>query len=552
MMALIWGRYSALFYVGVLTVLAAGAAPFLEAARWALPVFALLSALGISDLVQRRHGVLSNYPLLGRVRYAMESIRPELRQYFWEADTDELPYSRNQRAIVYQRAKGLLAARPFGSDRNMYEGDHCWLNHSLAPSHIDSSDFRIIVGEGPRAYAASLLNISGTSFGALSPPAIQALSRGARLGGFAHNTGEGAFSPYHAAGGGDTIWQVSTGYFGCRTADGRFDPDRFADVARRDQIKMIEIKLSQGAKPGHGGMLLAPKVTPEIAQTRGVAPWADVISPASHSTFDTPEGLLDFVGRLRALSDGKPVGIKLCIGHPWEFLAILRAMVDTGKMVDFITIDGAEGGTGAAPVEFVDNLGTPLRDGVIFADNALRGAGLRDRVRLAAAGKLVSGFDVVRLCALGADWCNMARPFMFTLGCIQARDCASGNCPTGVATMDQRRHRAIDVDDRAKRVENFHRNTLHSVKELLEAAGLQHPRELTRRHIVRRLRDGSVKRADELNPRVAHRALIDGGLNECPNLTTYWPVVQSNSFALIGEDMTTGMGAHMTVSAPHS
>ena len=417
-MEFVFGRYAVLFYSTLAFILTALASFEYFAIAPVSVVLGVLTVVGWYDYVQKKRSVLGNYPLLGRFRFIFESIRPELRQYFWESDTDELPFSRNQRAMVYQRAKDIQAARPFGSILNMYDEDFNWLNHSVLPSHISDSDFHTTVGEGPRAYDISVLNISGTSFGALSPPAIEALSLGAKRGGFAHNTGEGSFSKYHAAGGGDTIWQISTGYFGCRTAEGKFDPEAFRDKAQLDQIKMIEIKMSQGAKPGHGGMLMAPKVTPEIAETRGVPEYQDCISPSRHSEFSNPNELLDFVETLRDLSGGKPVGIKLCIGHPWEFIAIVKAMVETGKLIDFITVDGAEGGTGAAPVEFAQHLGSPLRDALVFVDNCLRGAGLRDRVKVAASAKIVSAYDIVRHCALGADWCNMARPFMFAIGCI--------------------------------------------------------------------------------------------------------------------------------------
>ena len=525
-----FGRYSLLTY----TLLGSG---FFGLMCFFNPIFlipagllAFLGALGISDYSQKKRAVLGNYPLLGRFRFLFESIRPELRQYFWESDTDELPYSRNQRAMVYQRAKSILATRPFGSDQDMYVENFNWLNHSLLPSHIESKNFRIRVGEGEKAYDASVLNISGTSFGALSPPAIQSLSAGAKLGGFAHNTGEGSLSKYHEAGGGDTIWQISTGYFGCRTDDGRFDPDEFCKRASLEQVKMIEIKLSQGAKPGHGGMLMAPKVTPEIAEARGVPEYQDVVSPSRHSEFSTPNELLEFVVKLRDLSGGKPVGIKLCIGHPWEIIAIIKAMVETGVMIDFITVDGAEGGTGAAPVEFTDNIGSPLRDALIFVDNSLRGAGLRDRVKIAASAKIVSAYDIVRHCALGADWCNMARPFMFAVGCIQARDCASSRCPSGVATMDPKRYRVIDVEDRAQRVYNFHHNSVEAVAEMLESAGLQHPSQLNRRHIVRRVSASKILLADQIYPRVEINALIEGKEVADPRLAVYWSRVTGDSF----------------------
>jgi glutamate synthase domain-containing protein 2 len=529
-MDFLFGRYSLLTY-SLFLAIAFCVLGFVNPIFLVLAgLFGVLGALGISDYSQKKRAVLGNYPLLGRFRFLLESIRPELRQYFWESDSDELPYSRNQRAMVYQRSKSIMATRPFGSDQNMYAENFNWLNHSLLPSHIESRDFRIRVGEGERAYDASVLNISGTSFGALSPPAIQSLSAGAKLGGFAHNTGEGSLSKYHEAGGGDTIWQISTGYFGCRTECGRFDPEAFRKRAALDQVKMIEIKLSQGAKPGHGGMLMAPKVTPEIAEARGVPAYQDVISPSRHSEFSTPNELLDFVVRLRELSGGKPVGVKLCIGHPWEIIAIVKAMVDSGIMLDFITVDGAEGGTGAAPVEFTDNIGSPLRDALIFVDNSLRGAGLRDRVKIAASAKIVSAYDIVRHCALGADWCNMARPFMFAVGCIQARDCASSRCPSGVATMDPKRYRVIDVEDRAKRVFNFHKNSIEAVAEMLESTGLNHPSQLNRRHIVRRVSASKILLADQIYPRVEINALIEGKEVDDPRLAVYWNRVTGDSF----------------------
>ena len=530
MMDIIWGRYSFLLYLTAIFIITL-VAGFFYSVFWLMSsVFGILTALAWKDFFQKKHGVVANYPLLGRFRYLLESIRPELRQYFWEADTEELPYSRNQRAMVYQRAKGELAARPFGSVNQMYEEDFSWLNHSMVPRHINDKDFRIIVGKGEKSYAISVLNISGTSFGALSPPAIQALNTGARIGNFAHNTGEGSISPYHLKGGGDLIWQVSTGYFGCRTKDGRFDPVKFSEKAKRPQVKMIEIKISQGAKPGHGGMLMAAKVTPEIASTREIEPYQDCVSPSSHSEFSTPYQLLTFVEKLRDLSGGKPIGIKMCIGHPWELISIVKAMTESNKTVDFITVDGAEGGTGAAPVEFTDHIGSPLSDGVVFVDNALIGAGLRDKVKIAASGKVVTAYDIVRLCALGADWINMARPFMFSIGCIQARDCASSNCPTGIATMNPARYRVLDVAQRAKRVANFHKNTIYAVAEMLESTGLAHPKDLTRRYIVRRLSASQVRLEDQIYPKVENGALLRNEKVEDPRLEVYWPRVTGDSF----------------------
>ena len=530
-MEFVWGRYSGLFYsaMGVLLFIAAGV---LFGSFWFFFAigFFLLFSIGLTDYFQKKRAVLGNFPLMGRFRFIFEAIRPELRQYFWEADSDELPYSRNQRAMVYQRSKQILAARPFGSDENQYLEDFSWLNHSISPTQIEDDNFQITVGAGRNAYNISILNISGTSFGSISPKAIQAFSLGAKKGGFAHNTGEGSFSKYHEKGGGDTIWQISTGYFGCRTEDGKFDSAQFAEKAKLPQVKMIEIKLSQGAKPGHGGMLLGAKVSPEIAKTRNVPPYQDVISPHKHSEFSTPGELLNFVEKLRNLSEGKPVGIKLCIGHPWELVSIVKAMVQTDSYLDFITVDGSEGGTGAAPVEFTDHLGSPLRDAIVFVDNALIGAGIRDRVKIAASGKIVSAYDIVRVCAIGADWCNMARPFMFSVGCIQARDCASGHCPTGIATMDPKRYRVIDVEDRAERVYNFQRNTRFALKELLEAAGLTHPQDLNRRHIVRRLSASQIKLADQIYPKVETGALIRNEDVEDVRLSSYWDRVDQSSF----------------------
>ena len=530
-MEFIWGRYSGLFYTGAGVIFFIGVGLVYGHFWFSLAaLFLILFIVGISDYSQKKRAVLGNFPLMGRFRFIFEAIRPELRQYFWEADSDELPYSRNQRTMVYQRSKQILAARPFGSDENQYLEDFNWLNHSINPSKIDDDDFRIRVGEGKNAYDISVLNISGTSFGSISPKAIEAFSAGAKKGGFAHNTGEGSLSKYHQKGGGDTIWQISTGYFGCRTPDGKFDEDQFSEKANLPQVKMIEIKLSQGAKPGHGGMLLGAKVSPEIAQTRNVPLYKDVISPHKHSEFSTPGELLGFAQKLRKLSGDKPVGIKLCIGHPWEFIAIVKAMVETGIILDFITVDGSEGGTGAAPVEFTDHLGSPLRDAIVFVDNALIGAGLRDRVKIAASGKIVSAYDIVRVCAIGADWCNMARPFMFSIGCIQARDCASGHCPTGIATMDPKRFRVIDVKDRAERVYNFQKNTRFALKELLEAAGLEHPNQLNRRHIVRRLSASQIKLADQIYPKVDFGALLKGNKVEDARLSSYWERVDQSSF----------------------
>jgi len=538
---ILFGRYAVWSAVCGLTVLSALGILLSSHMIWPTVVFGFFAVLGCRDYFKSTHPVRANYPLMGRLRYLLESIRPELRQYFWESDADETPYSRNQRAMVYQRAKDNQAKRSFGTEKAVYEEDFNWLNHSVNPIKITDHDFRTEVGvEGQDlTYSMSLLNISGMSFGALSPPAVEALSQGAQLGGFAQNTGEGSLSRYHAAGGGDLIWQISTGYFGCRTPEGCFDAESFKQNATLTQVKMIEIKLSQGAKPGHGGVLPAPKVTEEIAHTRGIPMGQTCESPASHAEFSTPTELLEFSQRLKSLSGGKPVGVKLCIGHPWEFVALVKAMVETGQVLDFITVDGSEGGTGAAPTEFSDHIGSPLRDAIVFVDNALRGAGLRERVKIGASAKIVSAYDITRVCALGADWCNMARPFMFALGCIQAKDCGSGHCPTGITTMDPQRYRAIDIPSRAERVRNFHKHTLEAVAELLGAAGIPHPKDLNRRHIVRRLSASQIKLADQIYPRVSDGALLTGeGVVEDPRLRTYWSLVSKDSFHL-GDEQTT-------------
>ena len=532
---ILFGRFTVWVGSMFLSVLFLGLT--LSSSAWFLApsiMFVAFTGLGLRDFAKKTHPVRANYPLMGRIRYVLESVRPELRQYFWESDTDETPYSRNQRAMVYQRSKDNQAKRSFGTERNVYEEDYNWLNHSMLPIKINDSDFRVKVGDPEKSqYLMSLLNISGMSFGALSPPAVEALSLGAHLGGFAQNTGEGSLSKYHQRGGGDLIWQISTGYFGCRTQSGEFSEEIFAEKACLEQVKMIEIKLSQGAKPGHGGLLPAPKVTQEIAEARGIPINQTCESPPSHSAFSTPIELLKFAERLRQLSGGKPVGVKLCIGHPWEFIALVKAMVETTQYVDFVTVDGSEGGTGAAPTEFSDNIGSPLRDSVVFVDNALRGAGLRKRVKVGASGKIVSAYDILRVCALGADWCNMARPFMFSLGCIQAKDCGSGHCPTGITTMDPLRYRALDVPSRGVRVRNFHHHTLGAVAELLGAAGIEHPDHLNRRHIVRRLSGSQIKLADQIYPKASDGVLITGnGVLEDPRLRNYWSVVSIDSFSL--------------------
>ena len=479
--------------------------PWLGAHAWLWPltlISGLLSLVGVNDLLQTRQAVRRNYPILGNIRYLVEAIRPEIRQYLLEADGDELPFSRAQRSLVYARAKNQGADKPFGTLSDVYRSGFEFIGHSMLPAaHCDPATFRVSVG-GPQCsqpYSASVFNISAMSFGSLSANAIRALNQGARLGGFYHDTGEGSISPYHREHGGDLVWELGSGYFGCRDEQGRFDPQRFAEQAANPQVKMIEIKLSQGAKPGHGGILPRHKVTAEISLTRGVPMGQDCISPARHSAFSTPTELLQFIARLRELSGGKPVGFKLCLGHPWEFMGIAKAMLATGILPDFIVIDGKEGGTGAAPLEFTDHIGVPLREGLLFVHNTLVGCGLREHIRLGASGKIVSAFDIASVMALGADWANSARGFMFAIGCIQSQSCHTNKCPTGVATQDPLRQRALVVPDKAERVHNFHRNTLKALAEMIAAAGLSHPAQIEARHLVRRMSASEIKLYSQLH-----------------------------------------------------
>jgi glutamate synthase domain-containing protein 2 len=522
---------------------------FSQGLLWLL-LFGALVGVGVHDLTQQKHAILRNYPVLGHLRFALEFIRPEIRQYFVESDTEKQPFSRAQRSVVYQRAKGEPDQRPFGTQVDVSADGYEWINHSLQPTKLASHDFRVWIGGQPgqplpgvspctQPYHASVFNISAMSFGALSANAVLALNLGARIGGFAHDTGEGSISEYHRVHGGDLIWEIGSGYFGCRNDDGTFNAERFAEQARSPQVKMIEIKMSQGAKPGHGGVLPAAKVTPEISTARGVPQGQDCISPASHSAFSTPVELLEFVVRLRALSGGKPTGFKLCIGHPWEWFAIVKAMVETNITPDFIVVDGAEGGTGAAPVEFVDHVGVPLQEGLRMVHNTLRGVGLRDRVRIGCAGKVITAFDIVRMLALGADWCNSARGFMMAVGCIQAQTCHTGHCPTGVTTQDALRQRALVPTDKAPRVAHFHKNTLHALQELLQAAGLKQTDDVEAHHIVRRIDDAQVRLLSTLIPLVPEDAILDD-LDKLPTVyRLFWPMASAQSFQLAHAEPTT-------------
>jgi glutamate synthase domain-containing protein 2 len=461
---------------------------FWPAAWYGALIVGPIVLLGTVDMLQTKRAVRRNFPVIGHVRYLFELIRPGIQQYFIESDIDGRPFNREERSLVYQRSKGALDTLPFGTQRDVYANSYEWINHSMVPVRPEDMNPRVMIGEGrcEKPYCASIFNISAMSFGALSGNAIEALNRGALAGGFAHNTGEGSISPHHLHGG-DLIWQIGTGYFGCRNADGAFDPDQFAEHAGLDAVKMIEIKISQGAKPGHGGILPAAKITPEVAKIRSVPMGVDAVSPSAHSAFSTPIGLLEFVTQLRELSGGKPVGFKFCVGKRREFLAICKAMLETGLRPDFITVDGGEGGTGAAPFEFSNTLGCPLVDGLTFVHNALVGVGLRDEIKVLASGKVASGFGLTRLIALGADLCYAARSMMLSIGCVQARKCNTNECPVGVATQDPALTAGLDVETKAIRAARYHAETIHAAVELMAAAGLATPGELRPWHVTRRV-----------------------------------------------------------------
>ena len=545
--AIVPQRYWAWAGCIVLSALCTGMALMTVNLLWLWPalLMAILSIVGLVDYCQNRQAIRRNYPVLAHFRFFFEFIRPEIRQYFIEADTEELPFSRAQRAIIYQRAKHVGDKRPFGTQINVYAPDYEWINHSIAPVEITSHDFRITIGgaDCKQPYSASVFNISAMSFGALSANAIMSLNEGAKRGKFYHDTGEGSISRYHRAqvdgkyigsGGGDIVWELGSGYFGCRGADGKFDAEKFAANAKSDQVKMIEIKLSQGAKPGHGGVLPGAKVTIEIAEARGVKVGEDCISPAKHSAFSTPLELLGFVQKLRELSGGKPVGIKLAIGHPWEWFAIVKAMLQTNITPDFIVVDGGEGGTGAAPLEFTDHVGAPLREALMLVHNTLVGVALRDRIKIGASGKIVTAFDIARTLAMGADWCNSARGFMFALGCLQAQTCHTGHCPTGVTTQDPKRMRALVVPEKSERVYQFHKNTLEALKELIAAAGLNHTSEIGPEHVIRRVSSTEVRSLAALHTWAKHGELLEGVFDPDrahPVFKVFWEVSRADSFA---------------------
>ncbi|HQV06040.1 MAG TPA: glutamate synthase-related protein [Chitinophagaceae bacterium] len=473
---------------------------------WFLILFAPIILIGIRDIFQTKHAIKRNFPVIGNFRYMLEKVRPEIMQYFVETDTEGRPINRLHRSLIYQRAKKVNDTTPFGTQMNVYEIGYEWMDHSIYA--INNADLehepRILVGgkKCKQPYSASILNISAMSFGALSKNAVLAMNTGAKMGRFAHNTGEGGCSPYHRQPGGDLIWQIGTGYFGCRTKEGNFDEESFRETACLDNVKMIEIKISQGAKPGHGGVLPGVKNTEEIAAIRHVEPHTDVLSPPGHTAFKDAEGLMHFIQRLRELTDGKPIGFKLCVGKKSEFIDICKAMLKTGIQPDFITIDGGEGGTGAAPIEFSNSLGMPLRDGLIFAIDTLRGYDLKKDIRVIASGKVFSGFHIARLIAMGADMVNSARAMMMATGCIQALQCNTNTCPTGVATQDKSLMKGLVVKDKAVRVANFHEETVKSFIELMAATGVRKPFDLKREHINRRVEMDKVMKYSEMYPDV--------------------------------------------------
>ncbi len=477
---------------------------------WLALLYSPLFLIGLRDMLQTRHAILRNFPVLGHGRYLMEKIRPEINQYFVESNTDGQPFSRELRSIVYQRAKDVRQTLPFGTRHDVYVEGYEWFNHSLSPKHVDPADLRVTIGVKGTAqrYSASIFNIGAMSYGSLSKNAIKALNGGAQKSNFAHNTGEGGVSPYHLSEGGDVIYQIGTGYFGCRSENGGFDADRYRETMQSDAIKMIELKLSQGAKPGHGGILPAAKITPEISQIRGVPMGQDVLSPPSHKKFNDPRGLLHFIEELRELSGRRPVGFKLCVGHPHEFLSICKAMIAEKIFPDFICVDGGEGGTGAAPLEFSNHFGHPYKDGLHIVHQALRGFGLRDQIKVIASGRITTAFHILRASALGADLTYSSRAMMFALGCIQALECHSNKCPTGVATQDSRLVHGLDPTDKAERVANFHRNTVKAVAEMIGGMGLSSLDDVRPEYLWRRISMTENRTIDEFYPEIPIGALL--------------------------------------------
>jgi glutamate synthase domain-containing protein 2 len=474
--------------------------------------------MGVADIVQTRQSIRRNFPLLGRLRYVLEDMRPKIQQYFVESDTDGTPINRNDRSVIYQRAKKQVDTTPFGTQYDVYAEGYEWMSHSIVPCDAHKVDHhpRVLIGnkDCKQPYSCSVLNISAMSFGSLSGNAVEALNAGAKIGNFAHNTGEGGISPHHTKNGGDLIWQIGTGYFGARDDDGKFSPETFQKNAARPEVKMIEIKLSQGAKPGHGGILPAKKNTPEIAAIRHVKPGTTVFSPPFHSAFGTPREMILFIKQVRDLSGGKPVGFKLCVGRKSEFISICKAMIELDIYPDFITVDGGEGGTGAAPPEFSNFVGMPLLDGLAFVDNILKGFNVRQHIKILASGKILTGFQIIRAIALGADVCNSARAMMMALGCIQALECNKNSCPTGVATQDPVLVKGLVIEDKKVRVANFHKNTVDSFVELMAASGIDNPSKLNRHQITRRVFMNETRTLAEIYPAIPVGSMLGSNIPE--------------------------------------
>ena len=489
--------------------------------------------LGYYDYFQTKHTIRRNFPLVGRIRYLMENIRPGVHQYFIESDIDGKPFNRIQRSLIYARAKSETDTQPFGTQLNVYDPGYEWLNHSIRAidAHTLNQNPRIKIGSSQclKPYEASIFNISAMSFGALSNNAILALNHGAKIGGFYHNTGEGGLSPYHIEPGGDVVWNIGTGYFSCRNADGTFSDEEFQKRAILPNVKMIEIKFSQGAKPGHGGILPKQKVTAEIAAIRLVKMGEDIVSPPYHKAFNNPISFLQFVKKLRMLSSGKPIGMKLCIGNKSEFISICKAMVHENIFLDFITIDGGEGGTGAAPNEFSDHAGMPLRDAVAFVHDILNGFDLKKEIKIICSGKISSGFDIIKILSLGGDVCNSARGMMFALGCIQALECNTNTCPTGIATQNQKLIKGLVVNDKKHRVANFHHQTVKSAIELMAAAGIDHPEKIGRAIIHRRINSTNIETYEQTYPEIACGSLLQE--NTIPDKYLYdWKKASIDNF----------------------
>ncbi len=476
-----------------------------------LLIFIPLILMGLYDMYQSKKTIRKNFPLLGRMRYLLEGLGPEIRQYFVETDLEGKPFNRLQRSIVYQRSKKESDSMPFGTQLDVYQDGYEWINHSIRaiPFSKVNENPKVHIGSSQctKPHNASMFNISAMSFGSLSKNAILALNNGAKQGGFYHNTGEGGLSPYHLQGG-DVVWNIGTGYFSCRTDEGKFNYDEFVKRATLDNVKMIEIKFSQGAKPGHGGILPKEKVTDEIAAIRLVSKGQDILSPPTHSAFSTPLELMEFVKLLRKGSEGKPIGIKICIGNKSEFLSICKAMVETKTYLDFITVDGGEGGTGAAPQEYSDHVGMPLRDAIAFVYDSLNGFGIKDQIKIIASGKVITGFDIVRTLSLGADLCNSARGMMFALGCIQALECHNNTCPTGVATQNPDLMKGLVPEEKSVRVARFQHETVKSAMDLMASAGLSHPDEVTRDVITTRIDRNKVETFAEIFPELETGCLL--------------------------------------------